>query len=125
MTTELHHFINGQRVAGASGRYGDIFNPATGELTKRAPYANAAEVRQAVEAALAALPGWSATTPIARARVMFRFKELCEANIDELAELVSTEHGKTLEDSKGSVIRDRGPPLLRREPAWRLNAGHI
>ena len=105
MTTELHHFINGQRVAGESGRYGDIFNPATGELTKRAPYANAAEVRQAVEAALAALPGWSATTPIARARIMFRFKELCEANIDELAELVSTEHGKTLDDSKGSVIR--------------------
>ena len=105
MTTELHHFINGQRVAGASGRYGDIFNPATGEITKRAPYANAAEVRQAVEAALAALPGWSATTPIARARIMFRFKELCEANIDELAELVSTEHGKTLDDSKGSVIR--------------------
>ncbi len=105
MTTELHHFINGQRVAGESGRYGDIFNPATGELTKRAPYANAAEVRKAVAAALAALPGWSATTPIARARIMFRFKELCEANIDELGEFISTEHGKTLDDSKGSVIR--------------------
>jgi malonate-semialdehyde dehydrogenase (acetylating)/methylmalonate-semialdehyde dehydrogenase len=105
MTTELHHFINGQRVAGESGRYGDIFNPATGELTKRVPYANAAEVRKAVAAALAALPGWSATTPIARARIMFRFKELCEANIDELGEFISTEHGKTLDDSKGSVIR--------------------
>ncbi len=105
MTTELHHFINGQRVAGESGRYGDIFNPATGELTKRVPYANAAEVRKAVAAALAALPGWSATTPIARARIMFRFKELCEANIDELGELISTEHGKTLDDSKGSVVR--------------------
>ena len=105
MTTELHHFINGQRVAGESGRYGDIFNPATGELTKRVPYANAAEVRKAVAAALAALPGWSATTPIARARIMFRFKELCEANIDELGEFISTEHGKTLDDSKGSVVR--------------------
>ena len=105
MTTELHHFINGQRVAGESGRYGDIFNPATGELTKRVPFANAAEVRKAVAAALAALPGWSATTPIARARIMFRFKELCEANIDELGEFISTEHGKTLDDSKGSVIR--------------------
>jgi len=105
MTTELYHHINGQRVAGKSGRHGDIFNPATGEVTKRAPFANVAEVDAAVAAARAAFPGWSATTPIARARVMFKFKELCEAHIDELAELAAVEHGKTLPDARGSVQR--------------------
>jgi len=105
MTTELYHHINGQRVAGKSGRHGDIFNPATGEVTKRVPFAGAAELGDAVAAARAAFPGWSATTPIARARVMFRFKELCEAHIDELAELAAVEHGKTLPDARGSVQR--------------------
>ncbi len=105
MTTNLHHFINGQKVAGENGRHGDIYNPATGELTKTVPFAGAADVRKAVAAALAALPAWSAKTPIARARVMFKFKHLCEAHIDELAELLSSEHGKTLSDAKGSVQR--------------------
>ena len=105
MTETLHHYIDGERVAGESGRFGDIFNPATGEIAKRVPFANAAEVQKAAAAAKAALPGWSATTPIARARVMFRFKELCEAHLDELAELTATEHGKTFNDARGSVQR--------------------
>ena len=105
MTETLHHYIDGERVAGESGRFGDVFNPATGERAKRVPFAGAAEVRKAVAAAAAALPGWSKTTPIARARVMFRFKELCERHIDELAEIVSSEHGKTLDDAKGSIQR--------------------
>ena len=71
MTETLHHYINGERVAGESGRFGDVFNPATGEVAARVPFASAAEMRQAVAAAKAALPGWAATTPIARARVMF------------------------------------------------------
>ena len=105
MTENLHHFIGGERVAGDSARFGDVFNPATGEVSSQVPLASAAEVRKAVESSLAALPGWSATTPIARAQVMFRFKELCEAHKTELATLVSVEHGKTLEDAKGSVQR--------------------
>ncbi len=105
MTKNLHHFIDGERVAGDSERFGDVFNPATGEVSSQVPLASAAEVRKAVESSLAALSGWSATTPIARAQVMFRFKELCEAHKTELATLVSVEHGKTLEDAKGSVQR--------------------
>ncbi len=105
MTETLHHYINGERVAGESGRFGDVFNPATGEVAALVPLASAAEVRKAVEAAKAALPGWAGTTPIARARVMFAFKDLCEKHIDELAELTSKEHGKILSDAKGSVKR--------------------
>ncbi len=105
MTELLHHFINGQKVAGESGRTGPIFNPATGEQTKEVPLANAADVRHAVEVASAALPAWAATTPIARARVMFRLKSLIEANMDALAERVSSEHGKTIPDAKGSITR--------------------
>ena len=105
MPTTLHHYIGGRRVAGESGRFGDVYNPATGELAKRVPFAGAAEVREAVEAALAALPEWSAATPIARARVMFKFKALCEDHLGELGELVASEHGKTLTDAKGSVQR--------------------
>ena len=105
MTSELHHYVNGERVAGESGRFGDVYNPATGEVTKRVPFASAAEVRKAVAAAKAAFPGWSRTTPIARARVMFRFKELCERHLDELAESLAAEHGKTFSDARGSVQR--------------------
>ena len=105
MTETLHHFINGERVAGESGRFGDVFNPATGEVAAQVPLASAAEVDKAVEAAMAALPGWASTTPITRARVMFRYKDLCERHIDELAELAAKEHGKTLSDAKGSVQR--------------------
>jgi len=105
MTTTLHHYINGGKVEGTSGRFGDIFNPATGEVIAKVPFATADEVRGAVAAAKAAFEIWSAKTPIARARVMFRFKELCEANLDELAELTAREHGKTFDDARGSVQR--------------------
>ncbi|MFP6759068.1 MAG: CoA-acylating methylmalonate-semialdehyde dehydrogenase [Alphaproteobacteria bacterium] len=105
MTEALHHFINGQKVAGDGGRSGPIFNPATGEQTKTVPLASAAEVRKVVEIARDALPGWAATTPIARARIMFKVKVLIEENMDALAEAVSSEHGKTIPDAKGSITR--------------------
>ena len=105
MTESLHHYINGERVAGESGRFGDVFNPATGEVAARVPLASTDELRKATAAAKAALPGWAGTTPISRARVMFRFKDLCEQHIDELTELVAKEHGKILSDAKGSVQR--------------------
>ena len=105
MPTVLQHFIDGQRVDGESNRFGDVFNPATGEVAAEAPYASAREVRKAVEAAKAAFPGWSATPPAQRARILFRYRDVLESHKEELAELVSREHGKTLEDAKGSVTR--------------------
>jgi malonate-semialdehyde dehydrogenase (acetylating)/methylmalonate-semialdehyde dehydrogenase len=104
MVTELHHFINGRKVAGR-GQFGEIFNPATGNLAARVPLASAAEVDDAVAAATRALPAWAATPPLRRARVMFRFKELVERHIDELAGLITAEHGKVLSDAKGSIQR--------------------
>lgn len=101
----LHHFINGKKVAGESNRFGDVFNPATGEVSARAPYASTHEVRRAVEAAKAAFPGWSNTPPAQRARVLFRYRDLIETHKDELARIVSAEHGKTLDDARGSVQR--------------------
>ncbi|WP_119461778.1 CoA-acylating methylmalonate-semialdehyde dehydrogenase [Rhodospirillaceae bacterium SYSU D60014] len=105
MAKSLHHFINGARVEGASGRFGDVFNPATGEVASRVPLASTAEVGQAVAAAAAAFPAWAATPPLRRARVLFNFKALVEANLDEFAALVTAEHGKVLSDAKGSCQR--------------------
>jgi malonate-semialdehyde dehydrogenase (acetylating)/methylmalonate-semialdehyde dehydrogenase len=102
---ELGHFIGGRAVAGASGRTGDVFNPATGERSARVALASAAEVGNAVAVAAAALPAWSATPPLQRARIMFKYKELIERHRDELAALVTAEHGKTLDDARGSVTR--------------------
>ena len=105
MGKDIGHWLNGRAVAGGSGRYGDVFNPAVGERSARVALAGAAEVDAAVRAAKAALPGWAGTTPLRRARVMFKLKELIERDIDDLASLVSAEHGKTLADAKGSVTR--------------------
>jgi len=105
MPKELHHWINGQKVAGGKGRVGEVFNPATGEISSLVPFANEEEVQTVVEVARDALPSWSATPPIQRARVMFRFKALIEENMDEIASLVSSEHGKTLDDARGSTTR--------------------
>ncbi|HEX6102373.1 MAG TPA: CoA-acylating methylmalonate-semialdehyde dehydrogenase [Alphaproteobacteria bacterium] len=105
MAKTLHHYVNGRRVSPKGGRFGDVFNPATGEVSAKVPLASAAEVGEAVAAAKAAFPGWAKVTPMQRALVMFRFKALIEANMDKLAELVTAEHGKVLSDAKGSVQR--------------------
>jgi malonate-semialdehyde dehydrogenase (acetylating)/methylmalonate-semialdehyde dehydrogenase len=105
MIEPLHHFIDGVATAGASGRFGDVFNPATGEVRTRVPLASAAEVGGAIAAAQAAFPAWAATPPLARARVLFRFKQLMEAHLDELVGLVITDHGKVLDDARGEVTR--------------------
>jgi len=105
MADMLHHFIGGEKVAGAGGRSGDVTNPATGEVARQVPLASADEMRGAIQNAAAAQPGWAAVTPQNRARVMFRFKALIEDHMEELATLASMEHGKTLEDAKGSVQR--------------------
>ncbi|MBY9067648.1 CoA-acylating methylmalonate-semialdehyde dehydrogenase [Hyphomonas sp. WL0036] len=102
---EVHHFVHGKAVAGTSGRFGDIYNPNTGEIQARVALATAAELGAAVDAAKEALPAWANTNPQRRARVMFEFKRLVEANMDELAHLLSSEHGKVIADSKGDVQR--------------------
>jgi len=101
----LGHFVAGRPVAGASGRDGLVYNPATGALRGRVAFASAEETRSAIAAAEAALPGWAATTPLQRARVLFRFKALLESHMDELAHTLSSEHGKVLSDARGEVVR--------------------
>jgi malonate-semialdehyde dehydrogenase (acetylating)/methylmalonate-semialdehyde dehydrogenase len=102
---DILHFIDGAAFAGASGRFGDVFNPNTGEVQARVQLATAAELDLAVQAALRAQPAWAATNPQRRARVMFEFKRLVEARMQELAELLSSEHGKVVADSKGDIQR--------------------
>jgi malonate-semialdehyde dehydrogenase (acetylating)/methylmalonate-semialdehyde dehydrogenase len=102
---DIHHFVNGRTLQGVSGRYGDVFNPNTGEVQARVQLATTDEVDGAVQAALRAHAGWSATNPQRRARVMFEFKRLVEANMNELAEILSGEHGKVIADSKGDIQR--------------------
>ena len=80
---DIRHFIDGKTFEGASGRFGDVFNPNTGEVQARVQLATEGEVDRAVQAAQAAFEGWAATNPQRRARVMFEFKRLVEANIDQ------------------------------------------
>ncbi|MBT3172177.1 MAG: CoA-acylating methylmalonate-semialdehyde dehydrogenase [Rhodospirillaceae bacterium] len=105
MSDTLSHWIDGRAVAGESGRMGDVFNPAIGEKIAEVPLASVEEVNKAVASAHAAFADWSAAPPIRRARVMFKFKELIEANMDEFAAIVTREHGKVLSDAAGSITR--------------------
>lgn len=101
----LHLWINGQCVSSQGDRMGEVFNPASGEVIRRVPLANRADIDAAVAAASAAFPAWRDTTPLRRARILTRFRELMEQHRDELARLASEEHGKTLADAAGSVQR--------------------
>ena len=101
----LTHYISGECHAGASERWGEVFNPATGVVSARVPLANEQEVAAVVAAARRAFPAWAETPPLRRARVMFRFKELLEKNQQRLAELISREHGKLVPDALGEVTR--------------------
>ncbi|TVQ32212.1 MAG: CoA-acylating methylmalonate-semialdehyde dehydrogenase [Geminicoccaceae bacterium] len=127
----IGHFIDGKRIAGTSGQVGPVFDPATGEQRAAVALASAAEVDAAVRSAKAAFPAWAATPPIRRARVMFELKRLLEAHMDELAQLVTAEHGKTLADAKGSLTRGLEvvefacgiPQLLKGEFSAEVGAG--
>ena len=101
----LGHFVDGNPRAGASGRFGQVFNPATGRVSSRVSFASTQETQMAIAAARKALPSWAATPPVQRARVMFRFKALIEEHIDELAAIITSEHGKVLSDARGEVSR--------------------
>jgi len=103
---ELGHYIDGERIAAAAGaRHGEVYNPATGEVRARLAFADAGVTRAAIAAARAAFPAWAQVTPLQRSRVLFRFKALLEAHTDELARLITLEHGKVLTDAHGEVTR--------------------
>ena len=101
----IPHFIDGQAVDAGSGPLGDVFDPNSGEVQARVGLADAALVDAAVQAALRAQPAWAALNPQRRARVLFEFKRLVEAQMEELAALLSSEHGKVLADSRGDIQR--------------------
>ena len=102
---DITHFIDGAAVAGTSGRFGDIFNPNTGEVQARVALATAAELDTAVASSLRAQQVWSLVNPQRRARVMFDFKRLIERDMNDLAEILSSEHGKVIADSRGDIQR--------------------
>jgi malonate-semialdehyde dehydrogenase (acetylating)/methylmalonate-semialdehyde dehydrogenase len=102
---EIGHFVGGKEVKGTSGRFGDVFNPNTGEVQARVALAKHAEVEHAIALAETAQPAWAAVNPQRRARVMFKFLELVQREFDSLARLLSSEHGKTFADSKGDIQR--------------------
>ncbi|WP_108852096.1 CoA-acylating methylmalonate-semialdehyde dehydrogenase [Albidovulum aquaemixtae] len=102
---ELTHWINGKHVKGKSGRFADVYNPATGEVQARVPLASKDELDAAVASAAEAQPKWAATNPQRRARVIMEFVRLLNRDMEKLAEALSREHGKTIPDAKGDVQR--------------------
>jgi len=102
---DLAHFIGGKRVAGSSRRFGDVYDPNTGEVQSRVPLASTDEVRAAIANAAEAQPVWAAQNPQRRARVMMRFVDLLNREMDSLARLLSAEHGKTIPDARGDIQR--------------------
>ena len=126
----LGHYINGQHSY-ETDRTGDVFNPATGKVTKQVAYADAEAVDRAILAAEEAFPVWQATSPINRARIMFRFKELLEQHADTIIRLVTEEHGKVLDDARGEFNRGLeiieyacgAPELLKGEHSRNVGGG--
>jgi malonate-semialdehyde dehydrogenase (acetylating)/methylmalonate-semialdehyde dehydrogenase len=105
LNPEISHWIGGRRVAGASGRHADVFDPSSGRVSGRVALASVAEVGQAVAAAQEAFPAWSQTPPLMRARVMFRFRALLLDHAERIAAQISREHGKVIADARGELTR--------------------
>ena len=105
MSSLIQHYINGSRTDGHGSGRGDVFNPATGKVTAQLTLGDTRDVDDAVAAARAAFPAWSQTTPLARARVLFRFRDLIEKHARDLAAVITSEHGKVLSDALGEVTR--------------------
>ncbi len=101
----LPMWVGGKPHSPTTTRYGEVTNPATGEVIRHVPYGNAADVDAAVQAAADAFPRWAASPPLRRARVLMRFRDLLDRHRKELARIVTQEHGKTLADAEGSVVR--------------------
>src|SRR3982751_4482263 len=105
MPEQIQHFIGGRRVAGRSDRFAPVFNPATGEQAGSVPLASTEEVSEAVAVAQQAFPRWAMTTPLRRARILYRFLRLLEENQDRIASVITAEHGKVLSDALGELAR--------------------
>ena len=105
--TEYVHWIGGKLTPGESDRLADVFNPALGAPQSRVRLATAADVDLAVSAARSAFETWSESSVTARSRIMFDFRQLLVEHEDELAKIISSEHGKTLDDARGEVVRGR------------------
>jgi malonate-semialdehyde dehydrogenase (acetylating)/methylmalonate-semialdehyde dehydrogenase len=105
MNETIQHYIGGRELDGASGRYADVYNPALGQPCARVALASLEDVNAAVAAANKAFPAWAATPPLARARVLFKYLQLCQQHVDEFAAMVTREHGKTFADAQGEVAR--------------------
>ncbi|MBP2477814.1 malonate-semialdehyde dehydrogenase (acetylating)/methylmalonate-semialdehyde dehydrogenase [Crossiella equi] len=105
MVNELSHFVGGKAVPGTSGNFGDVYDPNTGRVQARVPLASAEETRAAIADAAAAQVEWAAWNPQRRARVLLRFLDLAQRDMEELARLLSSEHGKTVADAKGDIQR--------------------
>jgi malonate-semialdehyde dehydrogenase (acetylating)/methylmalonate-semialdehyde dehydrogenase len=124
-------WIDGKAVASTSARSGDVYNPATGRVIRKVPLANRTDVERAIASAKRAFPGWRDTTPLRRARILTRFRELMEAHKNELVALISEEHGKTRLDAEGSLTRGieviefaaGAPHLLKGEHAEDVGRG--
>ncbi|MDH6679179.1 malonate-semialdehyde dehydrogenase (acetylating)/methylmalonate-semialdehyde dehydrogenase [Rhodococcus sp. LBL1] len=102
---ELSHFIGGKRIPGASGRFADVFDPNTGQVQARVPLADQAETEAVIANAVEAQREWASWNPQRRARVLMRFLQLIQEEMDPLARLLSSEHGKTIPDAKGDIQR--------------------
>jgi len=102
---EIGHFVGGKEVKGTSGRFGDVFDPNTGEVQAKVALAKHSEVEHAIAIAEAAQPAWAATNPQRRARVLFKFLDLAQKEFESLAKLLSSEHGKTIADARGDIQR--------------------
>ncbi|MCQ1955018.1 CoA-acylating methylmalonate-semialdehyde dehydrogenase [Arthrobacter sp. zg-Y826] len=105
MVRELSHYVDGQHVGGTSGRFSDVYDPCTGEVSARVPLASTEEVRNVVSNAEKGQLEWAAMNPQRRGRILLRFVDLVNRNMNELATLLSSEHGKTLLDAKGDIQR--------------------
>ena len=105
MATTLHHWLNGATYEGTGGRFSDVTNPATGEVSAQLALASEEDVKAVVAGASAAFPGWRDTSLARRTQVLFAFRELLNARTDELAAIITSEHGKVLSDAKGEVAR--------------------
>ena len=132
MASIVNHWVDGAECApSADARYGEVFNPATGQVARRVAFASPAEVDAAVQSAARAFPAWAATPPLRRARVMFKFKELLERHTPELAALITSEHGKVLSDAEGEITRGMEvvefacgiPQLLKGEYSEQVGTG--
>ncbi|MGX1696092.1 CoA-acylating methylmalonate-semialdehyde dehydrogenase [Microbacterium keratanolyticum] len=131
MIREIPHFVGGKRVPTTGGRVADVFEPSTGAVQARVPLATADEVRAVIANAEEAQPAWAATNPQKRARVLLRFLELIQGEMDDLARLLASEHGKTVDDAKGDIQRGLeviefcvgAPHLLKGEYSTGAGAG--